>query len=77
LQDPYSQEFNAKVQELSTRFRLKQNPVVCQDVQNSVLQCYQNNPGRSLNCNEQVRAFVQCVETSRLNYLASSAKRNQ
>lgn len=72
-QDTVSDEFNSKVHELSARFRLKQSPVVCQEAQNSVLQCYQSNKTTSLNCNEQVRAFVQCVETARFNYLSSTA----
>ena len=64
-------QFNQTLDEFGARFRLRQRPVECTGAQASVLDCYKANPGRSLNCSDQVRAFARCVETARFNYLSN------
>ena len=46
-------------------FRKHQYVPICQKLQDEVLKCYAANPGRALNCSQEVKAFTTCVEHSR------------
>lgn len=38
---------------------------ICKDLEQQVLQCYKQNPGRSLDCSDTVRSYQQCVNNAR------------
>ena len=38
---------------------------ICKDLEEQVLQCYKQNPGRSLDCSDTVRSYQQCVNNAR------------
>jgi len=54
---------NAKYVE--TLFKPAVNKEICRESQQSVLSCYESNPGKPLLCREQVLAFTKCVSEAR------------
>lgn len=54
---------NAKYVE--TLFKPAVNKEICRESQQSVLSCYQSNPGKPLLCRDQVLAFTKCVSEVR------------
>ena len=38
---------------------------ICKDLKQQILQCYKQNPGRSLDCSDAVRNYQQCVNNAR------------
>jgi hypothetical protein len=46
-------------------FRKQSGGPVCQDLQQEVYECYQNNMKQPLNCSRQVKAFTEAVQKAR------------
>ena len=38
---------------------------ICKDLEQQMLQCYKQNPGRSLDCSDVVRSYQHCVNNAR------------
>ena len=53
--------------------KMKYNPI-CENLQGDVIKCYSDNPGRTLNCSQQVREFNHCVEQARTVSILCSCK---
>ncbi|KAL4225981.1 Chchd3p [Mactra antiquata] len=62
-----AQEFSRAVQEVESKFLKQSSGPVCEDLLQSVYQCYQNNKSEPLRCSQQVRAFTDAVEKARQN----------
>lgn len=60
------EKFNQAVEETKQKFSQPIKMPACQQLKNNVLNCYKQNPTRALNCSQQVRDFLHCVETSQL-----------
>ena len=45
--------------------RIALNHTVCIDSYNRILDCYKENPNRTLYCSDQVRSFTHCVKSHR------------
>jgi hypothetical protein len=72
LQQTNDDAFVAAVKDVEAKF-LKHHfsePVCC-DLQQAVEKCYVNNPGSTLACVEQVKAFKECVQKHRQAMLSS------
>jgi len=72
LQQTNEESFSAAVKEVEAKF-LKHHfsePVCC-DLQQAVEKCYVNNPGSTLACVQQVKAFKDCVQKHRQEMLSS------
>jgi len=72
LQQNSEESFAAAVKEFEAKF-LKHHfsePVCC-ELQQAVEKCYINNPGSTLACVEQVKAFKDCVQKQRQAMLSS------
>jgi len=72
LQQTNEESFAAAVKEVEAKF-LKHHfsePVCC-DLQQAVEKCYVNNPGSTLACVQQVKAFKDCVQKHRQEMLSS------
>lgn len=54
---------NAKYVE--TLFKPAVNKEICRESEQSVLSCYESNPGKPLLCREKVLAFTKCVSEAR------------
>jgi len=72
LQQTNEESFATAVKEVEAKF-LKHHfsePVCC-ELQQAVEKCYVNNPGSTLACVEQVKAFKDCVQKHRQEMLSS------
>ncbi|XP_065909394.1 MICOS complex subunit MIC19-like [Dysidea avara] len=65
----FSQEAEVVHQKFESTPLTKLVPV-CKDLEQQVLQCYKQNPGRSLNCSDVVRNYQECVNKARKGVLA-------
>ncbi|XP_072026809.1 MICOS complex subunit mic25-a-like [Amphiura filiformis] len=69
LQQLTQDEFKKASEEVEAKFmKFRYNPV-CQNLQDDLAKCYSDNPGRTLNCSQQVREFNHCVEQARTSIL--------
>jgi len=68
------EEFNQAMTEVENKFMRNTGSPVCQDIQQEVFHCYQNNPKQTLNCSSQVRAFTSCVDDARKDAYDMSKK---
>ncbi|XP_077986820.1 MICOS complex subunit mic25-a-like [Glandiceps talaboti] len=64
-----TEQFTKAAEEVEAKFIHQTYRPICKDLQDEVLQCYSLNPGETLNCAAQVRAFTSCVEETRNNLL--------
>jgi len=72
LQQTSEESFTAAVKEFEAKFlKHKFSDPVCCDLQQAVEKCYVNNPGSTLACVEQVKAFKECVQKHRQAMLSS------
>ncbi|KAK3739516.1 hypothetical protein QZH41_016196 [Actinostola sp. cb2023] len=58
--------FNAAISEIQEKFRQNERPAVCPDLQEQVINCYQQNPQQTLRCSQFVKEFEICVQKARL-----------
>jgi hypothetical protein len=66
LQQTNDEAFSAAVQEFEKKFmKHKFGGPVCVELQQAVERCYNDNPGATLACIEQVKAFKACVQQHR------------
>ncbi|OWF43584.1 MICOS complex subunit Mic19-like [Mizuhopecten yessoensis] len=68
------EEFSQAMDEVENKFMRNTGSPVCQDIQQDVFHCYQNNPEQTLNCSSQVRAFTSCVDDARKDAYDMSKK---
>ncbi|KAL5014799.1 hypothetical protein ScPMuIL_009069 [Solemya velum] len=67
LQKTTTEQFAKAVEEVEKKFLKETGSPVCQDLQQSVYECYLYNPKETLKCSSQVRDFSRCVERSKQN----------
>ncbi|XP_060575049.1 MICOS complex subunit MIC19-like [Ruditapes philippinarum] len=60
-------EFERAIREVEAKFIKQSGGPVCQDLQQEVYECYQNNMKQPLNCSRQVKAFTEAVQKAREN----------
>jgi len=68
-----SEEFAKSVAEVEQLYKKETCGPICQDMEKSVIQCYQDNPKQSLVCSNIVKDFSKCVASASLTALASQA----
>lgn len=61
-EDMTIEKFNQAVEETKRKFCQPRKVLACQHLKNEVLNCYKKNPTHALNCSQQVRDFISCVE---------------
>jgi len=72
LQQTNEEAFASAVQQVEAKFLKHQfSEPVCCDLQRAVEKCYVNNPGSTLACVEQVKAFKECVQKHRQAMMSS------
>lgn len=62
-------EFNRSVEDVEKKIRPLQQTSVCGEVQSKVLECYRLNKQQPLKCAKEVKDFVECVQSVRMNLL--------
>lgn len=67
-----SEEFAKSVAEVETLYKKEPCGPICQDMEKSVIKCYQDNPKQSLVCSSIVKDFSQCVASASLNALSQA-----
>ncbi|XP_033647121.1 MICOS complex subunit Mic19-like [Asterias rubens] len=67
-------QFKQAAEEVEAKFVKHQYVPICQKLQDEVLKCYAANPGRALNCSQEVKAFTTCVEHSRTSILTKKGQ---
>ncbi|XP_076032204.1 uncharacterized protein LOC143020001 [Oratosquilla oratoria] len=60
------EQFSSSLKEVESLFLKATCTPVCQDHQDEVMKCYQDNPKQSLRCSREVAQFTQCVDLTRL-----------
>lgn len=65
-------EFAKAVEDVEKKFLKATAPLVCEELQNKVMQCYRDNPKQVLNCSQMVRAYTSCVEHERGSLLKNT-----
>jgi len=72
LQQTNEESFTAAVKEFEAKFlKHRFSEPVCCELQTAVEKCYVDNPGSTLACVEQVKAFKECVQKHRQEMLSS------
>jgi len=67
-----SEEFAKSVAEVETLYKKESCGPICEDMEKSVIQCYQENPKQSLVCSGIVKDFSQCVASASLTALSQA-----
>lgn len=68
-----AENFNHAAEEVKRKFEttpMARLVPICKDVEQQMLQCYKQNPGRSLDCSDVVRSYQQCVNKARKGVVA-------
>ncbi|XP_053742322.1 uncharacterized protein LOC128771163 [Synchiropus splendidus] len=60
-----AENFQKGKEETQRRFARYDSQPVCGDLQNQVLKCYLENPGKSLSCSRIASAYMQCVDNAK------------
>ncbi|XP_038061043.1 MICOS complex subunit MIC19-like [Patiria miniata] len=68
-----SEKFQQAAEEVEAKFMKHQCVPICQQLQEEVMKCYAANPGKALNCSQEVNAFNQCVDNSRTSILTKKS----
>jgi len=58
-------EYNTALKDAESKFQKPLLQPICQHLQSALVNCYQNNSNRVLNCSEQLLHFKQCVEDAK------------
>ncbi|KAK2154138.1 hypothetical protein LSH36_275g01041 [Paralvinella palmiformis] len=67
------EQFAKAVEDVEKKFLKTAAPLVCDELQNKLMQCYRDNPNQVLNCSQMVRAYSSCVEHERGSLLKNSS----
>lgn len=68
-----AENFNRAAEEVKQKFEstpMARLVPICKDLEQQMLQCYKQNPGRSLDCSDVVRSYQHCVNNARKGVLA-------
>lgn len=60
-----TEQFAAAVQEVEKKFLKTTASPICDDLQNQVMQCYQENQKETIHCSGFVKAYSNCVQQQR------------
>lgn len=63
------ENFSQAVKEVEQKFLTQTFSPICQDKQQSVLDCYRKNPGKPILCSSEVKNFLSCVNDTRQRVL--------
>ncbi|KAK2194212.1 hypothetical protein NP493_1g00059 [Ridgeia piscesae] len=66
------EEFARVVDDLEHKFRSYTCTPICHELEQKVIQCYQDNPKQTLNCSSVVKEFSDCVRKNREHLLMAS-----
>lgn len=61
------EQFHAALAEVEALFFKPTTTPMCEEGQDKVQRCYQDNPKQSLRCSREVAAFTECVDLTRLS----------
>ncbi|XP_058046038.1 MICOS complex subunit MIC19 [Ahaetulla prasina] len=60
-----TEQYEKAVNEVKSRFKRYKTDPVCGDLQNQILQCYQENPKETLSCSTLAAEYFKCVQHAR------------